>query len=267
MEITESYQRFSEPAEGDKAGHTATFESPKAPYDLFMEAEGLPIYRAIGHHDVRELELADWPRMGARGAFLQLLGTEGLWGMYVLEIPPGGATTAEQHIYEETFYVVEGHGTTEVWSSSGAKPARFEWQAGSLFSIPLNAHHRIINATRERVVMIVGTTAPSILDTFPEDDFIFHNPYEFAGAAALEGGDAYFDYSDELFVDPHRGRAMQISNFIPDVVRCELPLDNQRSPGYRRIEARMGSGRFSYSSANMRSAGIRRLTSTGPEQS
>ena len=26
------------------------------------------------------------------------------------------------------------------------------------------------------------------------------------------------------------------TNFIPDIVNCELPLDNVRSPGYRRIE-------------------------------
>jgi len=29
------------------------------------------------------------------------------------------------------------------------------------------------------------------------------------------------------------------SNIIPDIALCELPLDNQRSPGYRRIEPHM----------------------------
>jgi hypothetical protein len=34
------------------------------------------------------------------------------------------------------------------------------------------------------------------------------------------------------------------TNLIPDIVNCELPLDNRRSPGYRRVEPAMGGNRF-----------------------
>jgi hypothetical protein len=37
---------------------------------------------------------------------------------------------------------------------------------------------------------------------------------------------------------------MRRTNLIPDIVNCELPLDNRRSPGYRRIEPAMGGNRF-----------------------
>ena len=37
---------------------------------------------------------------------------------------------------------------------------------------------------------------------------------------------------------------MRRTNFIPDVVAAELPLDNRRSPGYRRMEPSMAGQRF-----------------------
>ena len=39
---------------------------------------------------------------------------------------------------------------------------------------------------------------------------------------------------------------MRRTNFIPDVVRCDLPLDNRRSPGYRRVEPFMTNNTFYY---------------------
>jgi hypothetical protein len=40
------------------------------------------------------------------------------------------------------------------------------------------------------------------------------------------------------------GRAQRRTNIIPDVINCELPLDNRRSPGYRRIEPYMAKNQF-----------------------
>ena len=37
---------------------------------------------------------------------------------------------------------------------------------------------------------------------------------------------------------------MRRTNIIPDIIDCELPLDNRRSPGYRRIEPHMAGNRF-----------------------
>ena len=37
---------------------------------------------------------------------------------------------------------------------------------------------------------------------------------------------------------------MRRTNFVPDAVNCELPLDNRRSPGYRRVEPSLAGNRF-----------------------
>ena len=128
---------WHEPSGFRRAGF-GKFNRPKTPYDLFMESDDIPIYRDIGVSKVQNLPLAAWPRMGGRGSYIQLHGTEGKWGSYVVEVPGAGALNAEKHLYEEIYLVVEGRGSTEVWLEGDSKRHVFEWQKGSLFSIPVN---------------------------------------------------------------------------------------------------------------------------------
>ena len=69
--------------------------------------------------------------------------------------------------------------------------------------------------------------------------FIFNCPYTFQDRYA--GAEDYFKNNEDILPDPVRGLAMRRTNFIPDVINCELPLDNRRSPGYRRVEPNMGA--------------------------
>ena len=78
----------------------------------------------------------------------------------MVEVPPGGALNPEKHMYEEIYLVVEGRGSTEVWIEGQSKKHVFEWQKGSMFSIPMNAMHRIVNATSGGALLLAGTTAP-----------------------------------------------------------------------------------------------------------
>ena len=80
------------------------------PYDSFMEAEGVPVFRGIGVRRVQDLPMRPWARLGGRGTYIQLYGTEGLWGMYVVEVPGAGALNVERHLYEKIVLVVEGRG-------------------------------------------------------------------------------------------------------------------------------------------------------------
>src|SRR3990170_2674559 len=100
--------------EKTKAGY-GKFPRPKTPYDIYMEKQEIPIYREIGVRRVQDLPFKPWKRMGGNGTFIQLLGTEGLWGCYVIEVPSAGALNPERHLFEEQYLVVEGRGTTEVW--------------------------------------------------------------------------------------------------------------------------------------------------------
>jgi quercetin dioxygenase-like cupin family protein len=232
---------WHEPKAGENAGF-GTFKRKPMPYDSFMEAEGIPVYRGIGVRRVQDLPLEPWKRLGGRGSYIQLYGTEGLWGSYVVEVPPGGALNVERHLYEKNVLVIEGRGSTEIWQEGDAKRQTFEWQKFSLFSIPLNAYHRFVNATNAPALLLCGTTAPNVMNLVDNPHFIFNCPYNFSDR--YTGAEDYFKPRDDIEADPIRGLAMRRTNFIPDVVNCELPLDNRRSPGYRRIEPSMAGNRF-----------------------
>jgi hypothetical protein len=88
---------WHEPTGNNRAGFGA-FGRPKTPYDLFMEAEGIPIFRDIGVRKVQNLPLAPWKRLGGKGSYIQLHGTEGKWGCYVVEVPGAGALNEEKHL-------------------------------------------------------------------------------------------------------------------------------------------------------------------------
>ena len=66
---------------GNNRAGFGEFGRPKTPYDLFMESEGIPIFRDIGVSKVQNLPLAPWKRLGGKGSYIQLHGTEGKWGM------------------------------------------------------------------------------------------------------------------------------------------------------------------------------------------
>ena len=166
---------WHEPTGGKRAGF-GKFGRPKTPYDIFMESEGIPVFRDIGVSKVQNLPLAPWKRTGGRGSYIQLHGTEGKWGCYVVEVPGAGALNAEKHIYEEIYFVVEGRGTTEVWLEGDNKRHVFEWQKGSLFSIPVNAMHRIVNASSSPALLLAGTTAPNVMNLVNNVGAVFDNP-------------------------------------------------------------------------------------------
>ena len=93
---------WHEPTGGKRAGF-GKFGRPKTPYDSFMESEGIPVFRDIGVSKVQNLPLAPWKRTGGRGTYIQLYGTEGKWGCYVVEVPGAGALNPEKHLYEEIY--------------------------------------------------------------------------------------------------------------------------------------------------------------------
>src|SRR5690349_21065278 len=219
---------WHEPKAGESAGF-GSFKRKPMPYDSFMEAEGVPIYRGIGVRRVQELPLEPWKRLGGRGSYIQLYGTEGLWGCYVVEVPGSGALNVEKHIYEEQFLCVEGRGSTEIWQEEGGKKSVFEWQTGSMFSIPVNTYHRIVNAASSPALLLAGTSAPHLMNYLDNQDFVFNNDFIFRDR--FDGRADYFKALDSVARDPVRGIAMRKSNIIPDIINCDLPLDNRRSPG------------------------------------
>ena len=123
-----------------------------------------------------------------------------------------------------------------------AKPHTFEWQRGSMFSIPLNTWHRIINAASSPALILVASTAPNVMNIFRDSDWIFNCPVTFP--SRFDGSAGFLQAQGR-----HRARsaaragAAQARNFIPDIFNAELYLDNRRSPGYTRVEPRHGQQR------------------------
>ena len=163
----------------------------KTTYFRWMAKEGIPVVDGYGVEDVREIATATWARTGGKAAFLNLYGMEGVTGMYVGEIPPGGALKPEKHFYEEVIVILEGQGATEVWQEEGGKKQMFEWNPWSLFAPPLNTWHQLINGGRTPVKYLAVSNAPLVMDIVHNEDFIFNCPYQFTDRySAAEG---FFD--------------------------------------------------------------------------
>lgn len=231
-----SSPEFHEPKPGEYAG-TTEYVVPESPYDEFVRNEGLPVYRGLGVRDVKELVLGSWRRNGGNGAFLRLDGIEDAQGLHVLEVPGEATLAIERHIYEKVIFVVEGEGATEVWAEPGGASTLFEWGPGALFAIPLNAPHRFINGSQAPARLLMSTTAPHVINLFGGTDFVFANSHSFSELYTVNR--EFFSFREKLLADPVTGRAMHVTNYIPDVVRCELPLDGQRAHGSRRVEAHL----------------------------
>jgi oxalate decarboxylase/phosphoglucose isomerase-like protein (cupin superfamily) len=195
-------------------------------YEKWMREEGIPIVEDYGVEDVTVLPGKPWARTGGKGAYIQLKGMEGFTGMYVCEILSRGALNIERHLYEKVVYILHGVGATEVWSGNNGKKVQFEWQQGSLFAIPLNCSHRMINGSRDPATFLAVTSAPLMIDLLHDVPFVFGCDYTF---------DQRFDGRADYFV-PTSNRRLQggffnwESNFIADA-RGAL-VDPSEAKGY-----------------------------------
>ena len=116
--------------------------------------------------------------LGCDGAYLQFYGSEASTGIYVGEIPPGGATLPERHLYEKIVYILQGEGVAEIQQRDRV-PQNLLWRAGSLFSPPMNTLHRLINHSEQPAMFLAITTAPMALDHYHNEQFIFNSDFSF----------------------------------------------------------------------------------------
>ena len=200
-----------------------------SPYRQFLKKEGIPVYEG-GFIDVNKLELKPWKRVGALGAYIFLEGTAGTVDAWVCEIPPGGQTTAERHIFEEQILVLSGKGRTQVWQRDPSDMITLEWEKGAVFPSPLNTWHRHINTGKDPVRMVAITNAPLLIDMFRHPDFIFDNDYVFT--ERFDGRKDYFSAKPAAFYPtvPRQRRPVYVQghhsytivNYAPNVWKSEL---------------------------------------------
>ncbi len=211
-------------------------------YERWIQEQGVPIVTGYGVESLLELPRAPWPRMGGKGTILKLEGMQGETGMYVAEIPPGRALHPEQHLYEELIYVLRGHGATELSQAGSEEVQAFEWEAGSLFSIPLNTRHRLYNGSgTEPVVFMACTNAPMIIDLFYNLDFVFGDKFVFKDR--YDGSADYFVPKDIRSTDAKEGSWLWETNFVPDVLNAKLdPGERKGGRGARLSQCELSGG-------------------------
>lgn len=200
----------------------------KTAYFQWMNRQGIPIVDGYGVEDVREIKLAPWKKIGGNASLINLYGMEGVTGMYVAEIPPGGALEVEKHFYEKVICILSGHGATEVWQDGGRKQS-FEWGPWSLFAPPMNASHRMVNGGREPVKFLAVTNAPLMFDVIHNEEFIFNCPYVFSDRYA--GAEGFFNVGTKRYE-----AGMQHiweTNFIMDIQSATLGERDVKGAGVR----------------------------------
>lgn len=216
---------------GAAAGRTGIQKMPVTTYQKWIGSQGIPIVNEFSIPNLKEVAVGPWKRLGCSGAYIVLAGSEGLNDAYILEISPGGSVQPEHHMYEELFYVLSGRGATTVWNEEGPKRT-FEWQEGSLFAVPLNAHHQFFNGQADSPARLyVVSSAPLIMNLYHNLEYVFNNPFLFIDR--FDGRkDFYTAEGKEL-----EGRAWD-TNFVADVRTLPLLEWQARGGGgaNRRIE-------------------------------
>ncbi|MEA2985865.1 MAG: hypothetical protein QOD94_2119 [Alphaproteobacteria bacterium] len=196
------------------------------PYLDWVKKEGLPIAEDYAL-DLFEVETAEWPRYGIKGAVAHLKGRGDFCNMFVLELPPGKSTIPQRHLYEDVYYVLEGSGSTQIEFEDGQK-RNFEWGPKSLFSIPLNAKHRHFNGSgTERALLATTTNLPMIMNVFHNEKFLFDTPFDFIDRA---GKSEYFAGEGDL-ITVRPGNHMWETNFVTDLAAIELKSWGDRGAG------------------------------------
>ena len=191
----------------------------------WVEREGLPVTEDFGI-DLYAVPTRPWPRYGdgVKGAAVHLKGRGDFANMFVIDVPPGGSTSPQRHLYEDVYYVLEGSGSTQLEFADGKKRS-FEWGPRSLFAIPLNAKHRHFNASgRERALLVTTTDLPLVMNTFHNERFIFDTNFEFGDRT---GKNEYFAGEGDL-ITVRPGNHMWETNFVPDLAAIELKPWSER---------------------------------------
>lgn len=209
--------------------------SYRSPYERWKESEGLPTVRGYFVEDLMQLELYPWKSSGdGRAVFINLEGTGGFNDTYVCEIPPGKALKAHKHLYEETIYILKGRGATSVWLDENKKQT-FEWQEGSYFAVPMNAWHQLFNASgTEPARYVAMTSAPRVINTFNNLEFVFENSFLFKDRFK---GEADYFKEEEQQPDQHRWH----TNFVTDVKACVMH-EGGRGVGVKSLRFAMVNG-------------------------
>lgn len=201
------------------------------PYRRWLKSEGVPVITGEYVADVKTVELGYWERKGGKAAVLSF-SDQLLADGYICEIPPGGQLKPQHHLYEEIVFISQGQGATSIWYD-GSPKRTFEWKAGALFAIPLNAWYQHFNASgTEPVRYFALTSAPVAFELFRDPEFIFNTRYAFTDRFD-PSDENYFSRPAEYLTEYYGG--ILHTNFIPNIRDINLVPRERRGKGNRNM--------------------------------
>lgn len=156
------------------------------PYLNWAKAEGVPIVEGA-ILDLLAVETAHWARFGMNGAICHVEGRCDFLSAFLFELAPGQSSAPSRHLYEDCFYVLEGHGVSEIELSDGARH-EIPWGPGVVFTTPVNATCRLRAAGASRARLLSLNDMRYLMGLYRNEAFLFHNssPMSARQAKALE---------------------------------------------------------------------------------
>ena len=205
------------------ATEVVEFHKPD-PYVDWIDREGVLRIEEFAFDDLLAVELGAWKRKGGKGAIINIPYESLTNDTQLVEIDPGGNSEPEHHMYEEYIYVLSGRGAASIWIDEKQKHT-FEWKAGSLFTIPINASYQLFNGSgSEPARYMAVTNAPIMMRLFMNNDFIWNNPFNFTDR--YSDAEDFYGGGGKLYA-----RRVWASNFIPNVPDMPLYSWDRRGAG------------------------------------
>ena len=204
------------------------------PYTRWVRGEGLDIIGAHYVPNLNTVELKAWARRGGAGVYINHEASRTSNDCYVCEIPSGKTLAPQRQLFEEMNLVLSGRGSTSVLNVAGQR-ITFEWKAGALFAIPLNAWHRHFNGSgKDPARFVAVTNAPPVINLYEDIAFVFNSAHDFKNRFA--GEPDYFSAKGE-----QKGLLLQ-TNFVADAVNLPLISAKERGAGGGHIRFNMAKG-------------------------
>jgi hypothetical protein len=186
------------------------------PYQRWIEAarkRHVPVYQGLVIQDVRTEPLTPWDDMGVNGLYIQMADYQMIDG-WILELPPGGSTKPQRHLFEAGLYFFGGSGHLTL-RPEGQPPLDVPVKYRTLFSVPLNMRYQIFNTSDRPLRVVAVTSFPFVLNAMENERFIFENPFEFRERYDAEGG--FLTRRD------HPRPNLTVTNYVEDALA--FPLD------------------------------------------